>query len=357
MALSLSPRRGAPFERAAVRRILVVRTDGLGDMVLTIPLLDALAAGFPDGAIHVLAPAPAAAAAEGHPAVARVVPLADASVPGARAALAAAGEGGFDLAIDPAIAYELAPARLAAALGRWSAGFSGGGRERLLDVTPGPPPAEGSEPLRVLAIAGALGCPAVPPVPRIRLSDAERARALSALEAAGAGRGEILVGIHPGGRYETQRYPPGMLAGAARLVSARPGVRIVLLGSAGDAPLLAPIRAALGARAIDPGPRPPREAIALLAPLAALLCNNSGPLHAASALGVPTVSTLGPSDPDRFGPRGPRDRVIARDLWCRPCGRGRCPLRTHECLRSIPAAELAAAVVASLDAAGREAGR
>ena len=156
------------------------------------------------------------------------------------------------------------------------------------------------------------------------------------LALAGAKPGERLVGIHPGGRYPTQRYPSDLLADVARTLAARPGLRVVLLGAEGDQSLLAPLRAVLGASAIDPGPLPPRQMISILGCLDAFACNNSGPLHAASALGIPTVSTLGPTEPAPFAPRGTRDRTLALDLWCRPCNRGECPLGTHACLRGIP---------------------
>src|SRR2546428_14100668 len=64
--------------------------------------------------------------------------------------------------------------------------------------------------------------------------------------------------------------------------------------------------------------------MALLASCDLFLGNNSGPLHVAAALGVPTVSVMGPSDPLRFAPRGPADRVVRRELPCHPCQRARC---------------------------------
>ena len=74
--------------------------------------------------------------------------------------------------------------------------------------------------------------------------------------------------------------------------------------------------------------------------------NNSGPLHVAGALGVPTVSVMGPSDPLRFSPRGFADRVLRRELPCSPCRRARC--WHHTCLRSIEADEVCEQAEAAL---------
>ena len=67
-----------------------------------------------------------------------------------------------------------------------------------------------------------------------------------------------------------------------------------------------------------------------------LVCNNSGPLHVASALGIPTVSFMGPTVRQRWVPRGERHVVLrVDDLPCIGCNAGICRVGTHDCMRNI----------------------
>lgn len=81
---------------------------------------------------------------------------------------------------------------------------------------------------------------------------------------------------------------------------------------------------------------------------------DSGPLHLAAATGVPTIALFGPGDQQRFGPWGdPRRQVVLRSgLWCSPCGvLTECPRGTapSECMALIPAEQVVSAAQALLD--------
>jgi heptosyltransferase-2 len=98
----------------------------------------------------------------------------------------------------------------------------------------------------------------------------------------------------------------------------------------------------------------PPQLTALLARSRALVTNDSGPAHVASAVGTPVVAVFGPTVP-AFGytPFDERNRIVElAGLACRPCsshGPQVCPLGHHRCMREIGPAE----VVAALDAALR----
>jgi ADP-heptose:LPS heptosyltransferase len=66
----------------------------------------------------------------------------------------------------------------------------------------------------------------------------------------------------------------------------------------------------------------------------------------AAALGVPTLSVMGPSDPRRFAPRGVSDSVLRLALACSPCQRGRC--WHHTCLSGITPSQVASRAIALL---------
>ena len=65
-------------------------------------------------------------------------------------------------------------------------------------------------------------------------------------------------------------------------------------------------------------------------------------MHLAVAVGTPVVAVFGPSDPARYAPRGPLDRVVRVDLPCSPCNRirlppARCVGHTPDCLAFVTA--------------------
>jgi ADP-heptose:LPS heptosyltransferase len=72
-------------------------------------------------------------------------------------------------------------------------------------------------------------------------------------------------------------------------------------------------------------------------------------MHLAHAVGCPVVAVFGPSDPRRYAPRGPRDRVVRVDLPCAPCNRirqppSRCVGHTPDCLSGVSVAAVISAI-------------
>jgi ADP-heptose:LPS heptosyltransferase len=97
------------------------------------------------------------------------------------------------------------------------------------------------------------------------------------------------------------------------------------------------------------------QCAALLEKCSLLIANDSGPLHMACALGVPTVSVFGPVDEQVYGPVGEafRHRVVTAAVECRPCyanfSKPHC--RTMRCLQDIKAADVIQAAVELLEKA------
>jgi len=98
------------------------------------------------------------------------------------------------------------------------------------------------------------------------------------------------------------------------------------------------------------------ETLALISQLDLFLSPDTGPMHVACAVGTPSVSVFGPSDPTRYfsggsGEAGERHVVVRRELWCAPCNRIRRPPaeclegEAPECLRGIEADDVAAAAL------------
>jgi len=98
-----------------------------------------------------------------------------------------------------------------------------------------------------------------------------------------------------------------------------------------------------------------REFIAVLSFCNLLLCNNSGPLHIASGLGIPTVSTMGPTVPYLWLPIGKNHIVLRKALDCSPCDKAVC--EEHYCMREISVEDFWEAVLIQLKSTENSAAR
>jgi len=85
----------------------------------------------------------------------------------------------------------------------------------------------------------------------------------------------------------------------------------------------------------------------LLSRLACLVSGDTGVAHLAAALGVPTVTLFGPTDPRLTAPRSRAAQVLSRAVPCSPCFLASCPI-DHICLRSITVEEVERAVRTAL---------
>ncbi len=153
------------------------------------------------------------------------------------------------------------------------------------------------------------------------------------------GSKDILIGIHPGGHYPTQRWLTDRFADLADQLIERHQIRIVLLGGPKELELIDLIKKTMQNTPIIFLNQPVRNLLALIQSCSLLICNNSGPLHLATALGTPTVSFMGPTIPTRWWPQGQDHVVIRKDLSCMPCNEGFCKLKTHDCMKLITVEE------------------
>lgn len=191
-----------------------------------------------------------------------------------------------------------------------------------------------------------LGLP-VPQTPRfpLRLPDLDPV----ALDPGCAGR--AMVAVAPFSRWPSKNWPAERFAEAIAMITSRLGARALVLGGPGDRDGAQEIIRASGADAANLcGKLSIVESAAVIARCAALLTNDSGPMHIAAALGVPCVAPFGPTAPGRTGPHGTIHRVLrAPQSVCRraPCRKRICPLGTGACMAAISADEVFREVAAA----------
>lgn len=146
--------------------------------------------------------------------------------------------------------------------------------------------------------------------------------------------------INPNSRWETKRWPAEKFGHLAAQLYKNEGMRSVIIGGPGDIERGKAVADSAGEGAIDiTGQGSIVHLAAALKKASVMFSNDSGPLHLAVALGTPTVSIFGPTDPAMTGPHGPGHAVVRRNLDCSPCFKRRCPYKL-ECVNKIEVAEL-----------------
>lgn len=153
--------------------------------------------------------------------------------------------------------------------------------------------------------------------------------------------GERLVVIHPGTGGPTKHWPLANWVTVAEALTTQPGVRLVLTGGPTEVALVQALAAQLTRPVLTLAGQTGTGALtALLGRAALVLGVDSGPLHLAVSQGTPTIHLFGPSNPHRFGPWGDpaRHQIIRAGIACSPCGVfAACPRQTvgPECMAAI----------------------
>lgn len=325
------------------RRVLVVRLSALGDILLATPAVRAIARRFPEARVDWLVEAAYLPLVESNPnarAVAYDKKGAHAGVRGLLALRRALASESYDLVVDlqdkpkSRLFHSLAPECLA-----WHKRTPA---QALLSMV-------GREAPLTRAHAVDLYFEALEPLGlkpedrrlELRLSPGREAEAAKALP---AGR---IAAVAPGARWTTKRWPAGKFAEVVRALAAR-GFSPLLVGGPGDAEVLAAVRAELGGAVPDTVSLGVGALAAAVRRSAVLVSNDSGPVHLASALGVPVVAVFGPTSPERWRPLSERSEVARLQLGCSPCsnhGSDACPLSHHRCMKDLTAEAVLAAAL------------
>jgi heptosyltransferase-2 len=181
---------------------------------------------------------------------------------------------------------------------------------------------------------------------KITPSDAARNEAAQFLEEHAVREEDLFIGIHPGGHYLTQRWFPERFAQVADRLMQKDNVKIVILGGPAENEQIKIISKTMQNKPMIFSNQPVRHLLSLIQSCHLLICNNSGPLHLATALETPTVSFMGPTMPKRWWPQGQGHIVLHKDLACMPCNAGICEQKTikHECMKLITVDEVLEAV-------------
>lgn len=264
----------------------------------------------------------------------------------------------YDLAInfEPDIRSNLL---LALSGARRRVGFlSGGGGAVLTDAVAPDPRAHIAENAKAL-VERAFGESAVkgfPPAAALNIPDDARRVAAELLGTLTAGA--PIVGVQPATGRRIKEWDPVRFAEVGAELARTRGASIVLIGSAADAPVLDAMRAAWPVE-VPLLELPANTNLIVLAAvlerLSLFITGDTGPMHLAAAVGTPVLAIFGPSLPTRYAPLSDRSRVVRIDIHCSPCNLmrqppARCLNHVPDCLSGIASSDVLRAANEMLDA-------
>jgi heptosyltransferase-2 len=324
-------------------KILIRATNWVGDAVMSLPAIRAVQSRFPKAEVTVLARPWVAELYLGESSIARVIPYA--VNPGPRdwrakwrlASRIRAER--FDWAILLQNAFEAAAFVYAAGIPR-RIGYARDGRGWMLtDAIPVPGP--GDTPLHqrfyyLELLRRAEIVDRLPPCPEIRLERRHLARQNGQVLFGQKGIHGPVIGVSPGAAYgNAKRWVPEHFASAAtRLAGLRNGT-VALFGSSSERPLCEQVAGMIQAPVCNfAGQTSLAGFIDMAAACEVFLTNDSGAMHIASALGVPTVTVFGATDHIATGPTGDLAQIIREPVDCSPCLKRECPI-DHRCMTRV----------------------
>ena len=206
-------------------------------------------------------------------------------------------------------------------------GYARGGRSLLLTkAIPAPPrnPARLHQRYYYLDLVTALGGPSDASLPKLRKEPTVV-----------TGWRGLVMAICPGAEYgPAKRWPVEHFVTVARHFMETRKAKVVLLGAPVDVPLAAEFERMLPDVENRVGKTTLPQFIAALVSARLVLCNDSGAMHLASALGVPTLAVFGSTEPQLTGPMGARSRALRHHMPCSPCFLRECPI-DFACMHGI----------------------
>jgi len=333
-------RRMSAADRAGIRKILFIQTAFLGDVVFSTALLRACRDFFPESEITVLASPRGGGILEGDADVKEVLIFdkrgEDRGLSGLLRVIGSLRERRFDLVVSPhrslrsAVIGRLSGARL-------RLGFTSSATWWAWNLGTGYPEREPRPYRGEMMLLESLTGQRLPNRPCLRPSGEERAAAEELFATAGLSGEKPVVAFATGTVWPTKKWPVESYVELGRELVNSGIAGVVVIGGSDEVSETAPLAAVPGIVNLA-GKTALRQLPAVLERCTVLVAGDTGPLHAAMALGVSVVALFGPTAEGQFE-FGPRDRCLVAPLACRPCrphGSVRCPEGDWRCMPDIP---------------------
>lgn len=333
------------FDRAVEQkrpplRFLVVQTAFLGDAVLTTPLLSSLYNHFPTCKISVLCTPEIKPIFTGNQEIGEILVMDKRGKESGIFSLwnwAQRLRGRYDIVLLPHRSFRSAFLVWLAGIPKRIGFENSGGKIFLTDVVPFQWEMHDSN--RNLRLLEALGIQAEEPV--LKLPARESPFDFKQFcDSHHIPEGKMLIGMNPGSMWKTKRWLPEYFAQVADTLQKERNCQVILFGSDQDKTAVRSVCSFMKSPVINLcGKTDLKTLTSLISRCSLFITNDSGPMHLASAAGVPLVAIFGPTTRELgFFPLGDKSVVVELELPCRPCslhGGDRCPLEHFKCMRDL----------------------
>ncbi len=340
----------------APKNILIVKLSAIGDVIHTLPALNAIRRHYPNARITWLVEEAAASLVEGHPALDRVLvskrkrwlreltgPLRYQYFKEACAFFKNLRDTRYDLVLDFQASLKGGVLIALARAGR-KVGFGKGleHQEHSYLFLNEKVPAVDMEIhalARGLMLLEHIGIPVQRVEYNLPVTAKDKLSIAQLLSQEGVQLETKFVAINPVAQWKTKLWENAKFAELADYLVDRYAVTVVFSGGAADRPVVADIRARMRNRALNLAGRTTlKELAALYEQAACLISTDTGPMHLGAAVGIPVVALFGPTAPWRTGPFGDGHRVIRAPIECAPCFNRTCD--SAQCMRKIEVAQV-----------------
>ncbi len=167
----------------------------------------------------------------------------------------------------------------------------------------------------------------------------DRAKITDLLDRHGIGEDTLFVAINPMAKWRTKRWGNTKFARLASQIMADLKTKVVFTGSEQDRLEIAEIESHMGGGAVNLAGKTTLKMLAAIYQQAGcVIATDTGPMHLAAAVGAPLVALFGPTAPWRTGPFGDGHRVVRAELDCSPCLKRRC--QSTDCMKQISVADV-----------------
>ncbi len=331
--------------------ILIVKLSAIGDVIHTLPALNAIRSAYPSAHITWLIEEAAAPLIIGHPALDRVIVSrrkswirdlrkgqCKSAVREAAGLVQAIRDTAYDLVFDFQALLK-SGVLIGLSRGRRKIGFGRGMEHQehshlFLNERVRPVDMNCHAILRSLMMLDAADIHSRNITYRLPIHDDDRKSLARLLELEGIGNSSPLICINPVAKWATKLWPNAHFAALADRLSERYRISPVFTGAPEDHETVQDILSRMSSPATDLSGKTSLKTLAALYESAdVLISTDTGPMHLGAAVNTPVVALFGPTAPWRTGPMGDRHQVIRTGLPCSPCFKRRCP--TCDCMNHI----------------------
>jgi heptosyltransferase-2 len=328
------------------KRILIVQTAFLGDVILSTPLIKALVEIFPGSLVSFLLIPETRSVLDNNPQLSQILVYDKRKKKGVGGFLNILGQiksHRFDLAVIPhrslrsALLVYLAGVPQRVGFDRSAGSFL---FTRKVAYRP-----DIHEVDRNLSLISGFGPSSIDRSPELFPSPNDLSYVRARLVESGIGEEDNIAAVAPGSVWATKRWPQQRFAEVSDLLASRAKMKVVLLGSDDDRALCQEIAGLMREKAaVLAGRLSILQTAAAISFSRVVISNDSAPVHMASAMKKPVVAIFGSTVPEfGFAPYGVNHVIVQRKLDCRPCGnhgKTGCPQEHFKCMKEITASQV-----------------